>query len=96
MTDAAIPAPRSVRAAVEARLKSRSAAERRFRLYGQIAIEDLGSEDVPDWNTGEERAVASAQTILVATRSDAEGSVRLASMIRTWRRWLLPGGLDRC
>ena len=20
----------------------------------------------------------------------------LASMIRTWRRWLLPGGLDRC
>lgn len=38
MTDAAIPAPRSVRAAVEARLKSRSAAERRFRLYGQIAI----------------------------------------------------------
>ena len=38
MTDAALRSPAELRLAVEARLKSRHAQERRFRLYGRTAI----------------------------------------------------------
>jgi hypothetical protein len=46
-------------------------------LYGQVGIQDVGTSDLPDWETGEERAVATEHAILVATRSDADGDVTI-------------------
>lgn len=53
----------------------------RFRvvpLYQQVEIRDAAEDiDYPRWQTGEERVLASAQCILVATRSDLEGPVEV-------------------
>jgi hypothetical protein len=47
-----------------------------FPLYQQVEIRD-STEDVdrPLWETGEERVLASAQCIVLATRSDLHGEV---------------------
>lgn len=46
-------------------------------LYGQIEIGDRDAVEVPQWETGEEQAVANETMICVATRSDADGRVRV-------------------
>src|SRR5512132_4549000 len=49
-----------------------------FPLYHQVEIRDA-TEDVdrPLWETGEERILASAQCIVLATRSDLYGEVEI-------------------
>jgi hypothetical protein len=44
-------------------------------LYGQIDIRDPAAADYPQWETGEEKAVATAHCIAVATRGDLDGRV---------------------
>lgn len=46
-------------------------------LYGQVIAQDVGTVDIPDWETGEEHAVASEHAVLVATRPDDVGKVRV-------------------
>lgn len=46
-------------------------------LYSQITIEDPGTLDLPEWETGEERVVATPHAIAVATRSDLDGDVAI-------------------
>lgn len=46
-------------------------------LYGQVSVHDVGTVDLPDWVTGEERVVTSEHAVVVATRSDAEGDVTI-------------------
>jgi hypothetical protein len=46
-------------------------------LFGQIAIQDVGTSDLPNWGTGEERVVATKHAVAVATRSDADGDVTI-------------------
>jgi hypothetical protein len=57
------------------------AATRRFRvfpLYHQVEIRDATDDvDRPLWETGEERVLASAQCIVLATRSDLYGEVEI-------------------
>ena len=57
------------------------AVTRRFRvfpLYQQVEIRDATDDvDRPLWETGEERILASAQCIVLATRSDLEGEVEI-------------------
>ena len=47
-------------------------------LYGQVEIGDSGAVEVPQWETGDEPAVANESMICVATRSDADGKVRIS------------------
>ena len=44
-------------------------------LQGQIDIRDPAGSDYPQWETGEERAVSTAQVVAVATRGDIDGRV---------------------
>jgi hypothetical protein len=57
------------------------AVTRRFRvfpLYHQVEIRDATDDvDRPLWETGEERVLAAAQCIVLATRSDLEGDVEI-------------------
>jgi hypothetical protein len=47
-----------------------------FPLYQQVEIRDAAEGvDRPLWETGEERVLASAQCIVLATRSDLHGEV---------------------
>ncbi|MFJ6200197.1 hypothetical protein [Micromonospora sp. NPDC092111] len=46
-------------------------------LYGQIEIGDRDAVEVPQWETGDEPAIANEGMICVATRSDADGKVRV-------------------
>jgi hypothetical protein len=47
-------------------------------LYRQVEVRDAGDDvDRPLWETGEERVLASAQCIVLATRSDLEGKVEI-------------------
>jgi len=50
-------------------------------LYAQVVVESEGASDLPVPETGEERAVASTQCVLIATRGDRDGSVT----IDVWR-----------
>jgi hypothetical protein len=54
---------------------------RRFRvfpLYQQVEIRDAADDvDRPLWETGEERVLASAQCIVLATRSELHGEVEM-------------------
>jgi hypothetical protein len=54
---------------------------RRFRvfpLYQQVEIRDATDDvDRPLWETGEERVLAAAQCIVLATRSDLHGEVEI-------------------
>jgi hypothetical protein len=54
-------------------------AVHRFRVlpaYHQVEIRDATDDvDYPRWETGEERILISAQSIVLATRSDLEGEV---------------------
>jgi hypothetical protein len=54
-------------------------------LYAQVGVQDADTTDLPDWQTGNERAVATTHAILVATRPDTEGKV----VIR-----VIPGSAD--
>lgn len=47
-------------------------------LYGQIEIGDRDAADVPQWETGEESAVANESMVCVATQPDNAGKVRVA------------------
>lgn len=52
--------------------------EREVRpLYGQVVAQDAGTADIPDWESGDEQAVASEHAVLVATRPDHEGNVHI-------------------
>lgn len=44
-------------------------------IYGQVAILDAETADIPEWKTGNESYVAAAQAILVATQADTAGRV---------------------
>ena|ERR671910_3804890 len=46
-------------------------------LHGQVQFGDALAEDYPQWETGEETAVFDAHTIVVATRGDEAGDVRV-------------------
>lgn len=46
-------------------------------LYGQVTVQDVDTTDIPDWQTGEERAVSTAHAVLVATRPDTDGKVTI-------------------
>ena len=49
-----------------------------FPLYHQVEIRDAADDvDRPLWETGEERVLASAQYIVLATRSDLDGEVEI-------------------
>jgi hypothetical protein len=49
-----------------------------FPLYQQVEIRDATDDvDRPLWETGEERVLASAQCIVLATRSDLHGEVEM-------------------
>jgi hypothetical protein len=49
-----------------------------FPLYRQVEIRDATDDvDRPLWETGEERVLASAQCIVLATRSDLHGEVEI-------------------
>jgi hypothetical protein len=53
-------------------------AEREVRpLYGQVVAQDAGTADIPDWESGDEQAVASEHAVLVATRPDHTGNVHI-------------------
>ena len=47
-------------------------------LYGQIEIGDRDASDVPQWEIGEESAIANEEMVCVATRPDVEGVVHLS------------------
>ena len=56
------------------------AVTHRYRVspaYAQVEIRDDADVDRPLWETGEERVLASAQCIVLATRSDLEGDVEI-------------------
>ena len=44
-------------------------------LYGQVEMSDLKQQDYPLFQTGQEPAVGTTSSILVATRGDFEGKV---------------------
>jgi hypothetical protein len=44
-------------------------------LNAQVAIFSPGAPEFPEWETGDEPAVATATAILIATRDDREGEV---------------------
>jgi hypothetical protein len=49
-----------------------------FPLYHHVEIRDaIDDVDRPLWETGEERVLAAAQCIVLATRSDLEGEVEI-------------------
>lgn len=50
---------------------------RALPLYGQVTVADVGTSDLPDWETGEERAISTEHAVAVATRSDSEGDVTI-------------------
>jgi hypothetical protein len=65
---------------------------RRFQvlpLYRQGEIRDAANDvDRPRWETGEERVLASAQYIVLATRSDLKGDVEIEVIsIPVGKRW---------
>jgi hypothetical protein len=54
-----------------------------FPRYHQVEIRGAAVElDHPHWETGTERMVASAQCILLATRSDLDGEVEVEVEVR--------------
>jgi hypothetical protein len=56
------------------------AVTRHFRVspaYAQVEIRDATDVDRPLWETGEEPVLASAQCIVLATRSDLDGEVEI-------------------
>src|SRR6266508_3509912 len=63
------------------------AVTRRFRvfpLYHQVEIRDATDDvDRPQWETGEEPVLASAQSIVLATRSDLDGEVEIEVHVGT-------------
>jgi hypothetical protein len=53
-------------------------AERDVRpLYAQVVAQDADTEDIPDWESGDEKAVASEHAVLIATRPDHLGNVHV-------------------
>lgn len=44
-------------------------------LYGQVVVEADGASNLPVPETGQERVVATTQSILIATRGDQDGDV---------------------
>jgi hypothetical protein len=44
-------------------------------LYGQVVVECEGASDLPVPETGQERVVATTQSLLIATRGDQDGDV---------------------
>jgi hypothetical protein len=56
-------------------------------LYAQVSILDPSARDIPQWGTGDEVVVASAECISVATRADFEGDV----FIEVWHKQLAAG-----
>jgi hypothetical protein len=46
-----------------------------FPLYHQVEVCDVAAADCPRWERDDERVLASAQSIVMATRPDLEGDV---------------------
>lgn len=44
---------------------------------GRSRFSREGATDLPDWGTGQERALATSRGVLVATRPDADGDVTI-------------------
>jgi hypothetical protein len=67
---------------------------RRFRVwphYAQVEISDAADDvDYPQWETGAEQVLVSAQCIVLATQSDLKGDVEIEVRLDTGgKRWLL-------
>lgn len=45
--------------------------------YHQVAVQSEGASDIPTVETGEERLVASAEAVIVATRAERLGEVEI-------------------
>lgn len=60
-------------------------------LYGQVVVQDPGTADLPEWETGEERAIGSEHAVYVATRADTDGGVTIRVV-----EGLDTGGLGDC
>jgi hypothetical protein len=58
-----------------------------FPLYHQVEVLDAVDVDCPQWETGEERVLASAQCIVLATRPDlrARSGSMCGSALARWR-----------
>jgi hypothetical protein len=48
-----------------------------FPLNRQVQLGDLSASDYPEWVTGEEKAVFTAQMVAVATQGELDGDVRV-------------------
>jgi hypothetical protein len=48
-----------------------------FALYQQVEVRDAADVEHPQWETGEERTLAAAQCIVLATRPDPDGPVEI-------------------
>jgi hypothetical protein len=46
-------------------------------LYAQVEVRDPAAVDLPEWENGNEQAIATAQCVAVATRSDVDGLVSI-------------------
>jgi hypothetical protein len=59
-----------------------------FPLYHQAEIRDAADVDYPQWETGEELVLASAQCIVLTTGPDLEGEVEIGVRVGapTWWR----------
>src|SRR5256885_16123318 len=50
---------------------------------GQVELSDPKATDYPQWQTGNEPAVALAQAVAVATQSDSHGDVAVVVLVDT-------------
>jgi hypothetical protein len=64
-----------------------------FPAYRQVEVRDVGHVDYPQWETREERVLASAQCIVLASRSDLEGDVEIEIRLDADRTDTAPGEL---
>jgi hypothetical protein len=46
-------------------------------LHGQVVLTDSEARDYPQWQTGQEKAVALPNSVAVATRTEREGDVTI-------------------
>jgi len=65
-----------------------------FPAYAQVEIRDAPEDvDRPQWETGEEPILVSAQCLVLATRSDLEGEVEIEVRLDTSRDEVATGRL---
>ncbi len=58
-------------------------------LYAQVMLRDAAATAFPQWQTGEERVIATAQCLIVGTRGDCDGPL----LLEVWKRAFEPENL---